>query len=102
MKSDRNYAPHSSHTTNILTMTRAPLAIEFETVSFDDFDKFQKCAFQAGHAMGNSTVAESWQRVLPEIVNLNNRQAHIKRSKNGAFRASSRDRSGSGSASAVS
>src|SRR5215467_12059239 len=72
--------------------------VEFEAVGFDNLDEFQKCTFQAGHATGNSTIAESSPRVLPETVDRSDRQAHIRRTKNGAFRASSRDRSGSGSA----
>jgi len=56
MKRNGNYPSHSFHVTDILTMTGAPLTVEFETVSFDDFNEFLKCAFQAGHAR-NSTVA---------------------------------------------
>lgn len=73
-----------------------------ELVLFKNRDEVKKCAFQAGHVM-NSTVAGLPSRRVARIsrVDQNTRQAHMRRTRNGAFRASSLDRFGSGSASAV-
>jgi hypothetical protein len=71
-----------------------------ESVFKQDFNEFPKRAFQPWQVTGNPTV-ESLSRLLPEIVSVKKRNAHLKRTKKGARRFSNCERAGSVSARAA-